>query len=492
MEKRMEKNYLNGKWIHGKGDPISSVDPNTGLEKNIINSVSEDQLKNVIEDAHIAFQKWSKFELKDRINLVSKIKDQIIEAYGNEGEKTHLKSVITQDVGKRLPEADIEVIETSDMIESFTKQVKEIFIDHEIKLDENLWSDKKSIVVYEPKGVVGIIKAWNYPLEVPIWSIIPAILAGNTVVFKPSENAMNVGIEIAKLFDHAGFPKGVFNLVLGDSVIGEKIVENPKISMISFTGSVSVGRKISINCANQIKDCSLELSGNDAAIVDKNVNIELAVNGLVWGAFCNSGQVCVGVKRALIHSDIYEEVRNKLIEKTNALKHSIDYGPLISNKQVQSVEKLISDAVLNRGKVITGGDRVSGNEGFYFKPTVIENLNDKMKLFNEECFGPVLPICKFDNYDEAIQIANNSNYGLGASVWTSNKKLARDLANQLNVGMVWINDVNVAFATAPWTGRKNSGGGIDLSKHGILEYVNLKHINSEFTSFSKREWWYPY
>lgn len=488
----MEENYINGKWISGAGGIISKTNPNTGKIEKKYNSISLQQLSQAIEAAKDAFLKWSILDIKERVKYANKLRDLLIEAYGDEGEATQLKKMISNEIGKRIPEADIEVIESSDMVDYFASKAEEIFGEYGIELNKELWPDKKSEIFYEPYGVVGIIKAWNYPLEIPIWSIVPAVLAGNTVIFKPSEHAIEVGIQLAKLFDKAGFPKGVFNLVIGASEVGKLIVEHSSVKMISFTGSVKAGKEISLSCAKQLKKCSLELSGNDAAIVDKDINVELVANGLIWGAFCNSGQVCVGVKRVFIHNDVIDEVKNKILEKVKDLEPRRDYGPIISLTQLEYIEELVNNAKNNDGQVLHGGKRIETEKGFYFEPTIIENLNQKMRLFKHECFGPILPLVGYNTYDECIKLANNSSYGLGASVWTKNEDIARKLAKQLDVGMVWVNDVNVAYANAPWTGRKESGSGIDLSIHGMLEYVRIKHFNYEFTGSSKRLWWYPY
>lgn len=485
------QNYINGNWIDSES-VIDSINPNTGELLGVIPNSNLTETQFAVKSARNAFVKWSQTTIDYRIEILKKVVAFLIDEYGEEGQVTPLKQLISNEVGKRLPEADIEVIESSDMIQYFIDNAKNILKEREISLNQDLWSQKESILTFEPRGVIAIIKPWNYPLEVPIWSIAPALVSGNTIVFKPSEHSTFVAIELIKIFEKAGIPKGVINLISGDGSTGHFLVNNDDINMISFTGSQKIGKEINIIAASKFIKCSLELSGNDAAIVDESANLELAANGLVWGAFCNSGQVCVGVKRAYIHKNIIINLTSSIVEKTNKLIKDKDYGPIISKKQLSLIDAFVKDAVTKGAKVLTGGKIIESVEGFYYPPTVLINVSKEMRLIKEECFGNILPIIEFSNMDEAINYANDSNYGLGASVWSTNEENYNLLTSKIKAGMVWVNDVNVAFPEAPWSGIKNSGGGIDLSDFGLLEYVNLKHINTEISSENKRNWWYPY
>jgi len=412
--------------------------------------------------------------------------------YGDEGKPTDLKSLITNEMGKRLQEADIEVIESSDMVAYFSENGERLLAQKVLTLNTDLWPTKKSIVEYVPVGVVGVIKTWNYPLELPIWTIAPALIAGNTIVFKPSEHSPFVGIEIGKIFERAGLPNGVLNIITGCGKTGEYLVEHKGVNMIDFTGSVETGRKIAMSCAASLKKYNLELGGNDAAIVCDDADLELTSNGLVWGAFCNSGQVCVGVKRAFIDKSMKEEILQKILNKTNALVPGKDYGPIISESQLSEIENFISDAITKGAEVLSGGKQIKGKSGLYYPPTVLIGVTSDMRIMREECFGPLLPIMFVNDTDEAINFANDSIYGLGASIWTVDKNKGIDIARKIQSGMVWINDVNVAFPEAPWGGIKSSGIGIALSDQAIYEYTEYKHISIEQSDEQKRIWWYPY
>jgi acyl-CoA reductase-like NAD-dependent aldehyde dehydrogenase len=326
----------------------------------------------------------------------------------------------------------------------------------------------------------------------PIWALAAALIAGNTVVFKPSEHSSFVGLEIGKLFEEAGLPPGVLNILTGDGEVGKMLVRHEGIDMVTFTGSVSVGREIAEQCGKRLIKCSLELGGNDPAIVEPDVDLELAANGLVWGAFCNSGQVCVSANRVFVSQKIAEDLTKRIVQKTKALRVTTDFGPIVSAEQLVTIEEQVKDAVSKGATVLVGGQRLEHDGGFFYAPTVLTNVSSSMRLMTEECFGPILPIITVSNTKEAVELANLSTYGLGASVWTSDLVKGREIADKIESGMVWINDVNVAFPETPWGGIKCSGGGTDLSDWGLYEYVHRKHINVETSASTRRDWWYPY
>lgn len=488
---KIGKNYIGGSWIEGD-EYIKTIDPNTGKPLGKIIKSDQNMINLAIKSARESLHEWKTFTVEARSKILRNAVDILISEYGEEGKPTPLKELISMEVGKRLPEADIEVIESSDMVSYYSDSATNFLSPRQLELDKELWPTKSSKVLFEPKGVVAIIKAWNYPLEVPIWSIAPALAAGNTIVFKPSEHSSFVGLELARIFDKAGIPKGVFNVITGDGRTGELLVNSRGIDMVSFTGSIKTGKEIERVCqSNGIKSI-LELSGNDAAIVLKDADSELTSNGLVWGAFCNSGQVCVGVKRAFVHESVFESVLEKTILKTKDLKPKVEYGPIISLKQLESIKLFVNDAKTKGGKILTGGNEIESIDGYYFEPTIIVDVTDDMLLMQEECFGPLLPLIKFSSLEKAIHSANNTKYGLGASIWTENTEKAEEIASQLEVGMVWVNDVNVAYPQAPWGGIKSSGSGIDLSEFSLYEYTNIKHLNFDNSKDQRRAWWYPY
>lgn len=483
--------YVNGKWVEGK-ESFKTFNPSTGEVFGSVYAGSIEDVDVAVAAARRAFPSWRALGSNQRAEIVGKVVDLLVERYGKQGEPTELKTLIMTEMGKRLPEADIEVIETSDMLAFFVKRGPELLEPRPLELNQELWPTKKSFVLFEPIGVVGVIKPWNYPLELPIWAIGPALVAGNTVVFKPSEHASFVGLEIARLFAEASLPAGVLNVITGEGETGKLLVQHDGVDMIAFTGSIPVGREIAIECAKRLRKYTLELGGNDAAVVEPDVDLELAANGLVWGAFCNSGQVCVRTKRAFVHMRVADHLTKLIVEKTRALRPGIDFGPIVSREQLEKVERQVKDAVRKGAKVLVGGRRAEVKNGFYFEPTVLSEVNTSMDLMKEECFGPVLPIVSVSDTEEAVRLANDTPYGLGGSVWTSDLKHGEELAQSLQAGMVWVNDVNVAFPEAPWGGIKQSGPGMELSEWGLYEYVHKKHVSVETSNETRRAWWYPY
>ncbi|MBA5249198.1 MAG: aldehyde dehydrogenase [Gammaproteobacteria bacterium] len=486
------KHYINGNYISGGIGFMQTVNPYTLQPFSKIEIGSDNEINFAVTSAKEAFSKWKYIGVTKRIDYVKKIASWLENEYGETGYKTKLKELIKNEMGKPLPETDIEIIESVDFINYFCNEATNSLNVKKNKLDNSLWPNKKSIQVIEPIGVIGIIKPWNYPLEMIIWSMIPALLTGNTVVIKPSEKSSLVALELAKAVKFSNIPDGVVNIVTGNSGTGKKLVAHKNIGMISFTGSVDAGKNVSLSCAKNLKKCTLELGGNDCAIVTKNANIDLAVNGIIWGSFTNAGQVCVGIKQVLVEKSIADILIKKLVEKTRLLKIGKDIGPIVDESQLNIALSMLQDAKNKGAKFLTGGTRNKELDGYFLNPAIITNLKENMELVNKECFAPVMPIYTVDSINDAIKIANNSKYGLGASIWTENKLEVESLASQLNVGMIWHNDVNIAFPSAVWSGRKNSGLGQELSATSFEEYGYKKHICFEESYDSSRDWWYPY
>ncbi|MCU1294667.1 MAG: feaB [Bryobacterales bacterium] len=490
MKIRTGRNYINGAWMTHERT-FASVDPSTGRTLGTVALSREPEVDAAVTAAREAFRSWATTDVGERCRLVAAIASSLVSEYGEQLKESPLKNLITSEVGKRLPEADIEVIESSDMVSFFAVKAPDILGTRSLQLNADLWPTKRSRVVFEPIGVVAVIKPWNYPLELPLWSIAPALVAGNTVVFKPSEHSPLIGLEIARLCEQAGIPKGVVNVVTGDGETGRLLAQHPGVNKVSFTGSVGVGRRIGEDCGRRFLPHSLELGGNDAAIVLADVDVELAANGLVWGAFCNIGQVCVRPKRVLLHRSLREKLVDLIRAKTDEMRVDIDYGPMISERQRSTTASFVADAVSRGANLVAGGGAID-KEGFYYAPTVLTDVPPDAEVMREECFGPVMPVMFFDSESDAVALANASEYGLAASIWTTSTVTFERIAPQLNVGMVWMNDVNVAFPEAPWGGRKMSGIGAELSEFAILDYTRMKHVCVEASTEQRRAWWYPY
>lgn len=489
MRPMTEANYIAGKWIDAL-QPSPVLSPRDGEQLGVIDRASSVLVAEAVGAAAAALDNWAERRVEDRCRFLGKFADLLVREYGNEGQPSPLKELIRREMGKTLPEADVEVIESSDMVRYFADHAPALLSEQTVRIQSEMWASKKSIVRFEPHGVVGIIKPWNYPLEIPLWSIGPALAAGNTIVFKPSELSSLVGLQIGKLFEEAGLPAGVLNIVTGGAETGRAIVENADVSMISFTGSVATGREISERAGGRLAVVNVELGGVDAAVVLNDANLELASNGVLWGAVCNSGQVCVGTKRVFVASEIFDEVEASVTGKAEQLRKDVDYGPIVSLAQLEKIEQQVQRAIDQGAKVACGGHRIGG---LYYAPTVLVDVAPSMDIVREECFGPVIPLIRYKGDDHEVELlVNDSKYGLGASIWTGDLGRGTRLANRLQVGMVWINDVNVAFAEAPWSARRNSGHGVELSSWGLHEYTTIKHISIEESDAVRRDWWYPY
>jgi acyl-CoA reductase-like NAD-dependent aldehyde dehydrogenase len=485
------RHFVDGVYLPETPRTFERLAPATGQPFSRTAIGDSSTVNGAVASARSALQGWGELPIERRAEFVSAIGDWLVKAYGSPGELTDLKRLIHEEVGKPAPEADIEVIETSDFVAYFCRIAAEQWKTQSPQLDENLWATKTSFISRRPVGVVAIVKPWNYPLEMIGWSLAPALLCGNTVVIKSSERSPTVSDVFARISKDIGLPKGVLNVVHGDESTSRMLVEHAGVDLVSFTGSVGVGRQIASVCGATGKRSLLELGGNDPAIVLDDVDLELAANGLVWGAFCNAGQVCVGVKRVLVNSVIADRLTALVLDKTRALSLGRDIGPMIDARQIALVQSFVDDA-RKKGAIIATGGKDADLPGSFYLPTVIEGLNSEMNLWNQECFGPILPIRTFSSDDEAIALANDSDYGLGASVWTSDIVRGRQLASRLSAGMTWINDVNVAFPQAPWGGIKASGKSFELSANAFSEYSSLHHLSIENSAEKTRLWWYPY
>lgn len=340
----------------------------------------------------------------------------------------------------------------------------------------------QSEVRREPVGVCAGFVPFNFPLFMTIWKAVPPMLMGNTVVIKSSPLTPLASVEFVRACQAAGVPDGVINIVHGDRVAGEELVRHPGVDHITFTGSTDVGRKVMIGAASTVKRLTLELGGKSPSIVLRDADLELATRGTLFAAFMHAGQACVATTRFLVPESRYEEAVELLRDRTEVLQVGVaedfatDVGPLISQAQFERVHQMVQRAVEQGAKVITGGERVDVTEGgFFYRPTVLGDVTEDMEIAQEEVFGPVLVLMKYADVQDAIRIANNSKYGLGAAVW-GNTVDAREVAARLQAGTVWINDYGVLSPNGCFGGYKQSGFGREFGPEGMLEYTQLKHV----------------
>jgi succinate-semialdehyde dehydrogenase/glutarate-semialdehyde dehydrogenase len=359
---------------------------------------------------------------------------------------------------------------------------------------------KRSRFAYEPLGVVGVIAPWNYPWSIPFGEVAFALMAGNGVVLKPSELTPLVGQRIQDTFERAGLPEGLVRTVHGDGAVGQALVES-SVAKIFFTGSVEVGRRVGMACASRMKGSVLELGGKDPMIVCSDANLLNAISGCLWGGFANAGQTCAGIERVYVERAVADRFVEGVVQGAKALTvgdpmdWDTEIGPMVSREQLDIVRSLVDDAVAAGATLRCGGQReLPGMNGAgFYAPAVLTGVTHDMRIMREEIFGPVVPITVVDSLDEAVALANDSDFGLGASVWTMNRPKSERLARRLDAGMVWANDhmYSHGAASTSWGGVKDSGLGRSHSKFGLYECVNVKLMSWE-PSRTRDFWWHPY
>jgi acyl-CoA reductase-like NAD-dependent aldehyde dehydrogenase len=476
-----------------KENLIECFNPATQEKLCEIPFTSESEILLITKKSKEAFFIWSSLGIEKRTEYLKNIYNIII------SEKNNIAQIITKNNGKPLAESYLtEIASTLQVMEYFIKNGSKLLSNKELALGP-LYPTKKSFIEYDPIGVIGIIEPWNYPFYLPFSAITKALITGNTFIFKPSSTVSAVGKLIEEILNKSEIPKGVANVIYGNSKTADTLINSEEIDKIVFTGSVGVGKKIAEACSKRLIPVCLELGGKDPAIVINDSNIDYAAGGILWGAISNCGQACASTERVYVQSEIYNEFADKISYLTkqlkvgNGLDDDTDVGPLINEEQLIKIQDHVNDSVKKGAKVLCGGKRID-REGYFFEPTVLTNVTHSMKVMQEETFGPVIPIMKFEEIEEAIHLANDSKYGLAASIWTSNNDTAKKIASSLNCGTVWINDSLFlqAHPACPWTGYKESGYGNST----VYDFTKPKHINFDNGFIPgirpKSYWWYPY
>ena len=378
-------------------------------------------------------------------------------------------------MGKAIKESLSEIDKCAWVMEFFGDNGT-IFIN-----DETVNTDaRKSLIAFDPLGIIGSIMPWNFPYWQTLRFAAPSLIAGNTIILKPASATLQCGIEIENMFKKIGAPDGIFQTVVGDSSVAEMLID-ADINAITFTGSVSVGAKVAQRAMSQLKKCVLELGGSDPFIVCDDADVEKASDGAVKGRFINCGQSCIASKRFFVTKKVASEFIEKFVEKTeklkvgNPLSEDMDIGPLVNSKALDNIDSFVTDAMKNGAEVPTGGKRIGG-KGYFYSPTVLTKVSSRMRVAQEETFGPVAPITIVDDEWKALELANDSEFGLGASIWTQDLDKAERFSRIIKSGMVSVNNVVISDPRVPFGGIKKSGIGRELSRYGMLEFVNIKSI----------------
>ncbi|HAU1341599.1 TPA: aldehyde dehydrogenase family protein [Legionella pneumophila] len=471
--------YIDGKFTLAKSGTTRDIfDPANGeLIARVPESAKEDAIL-AIKAARKAFDEgeWRKSLALDRGKLLFKLADLI------RANAKKLAELETRNCGKPLPEAEFDVTDAANCFEFYGGLATKIHGE-----TMSVPANSFSYVVREPIGVCGQIIPWNFPLLMAAWKLAPALAAGNTVVLKPSELTPITALELFKLIDQCGFPAGVVNLITGPGIgVGEELANNAMVDKVAFTGGSATGRKIMQAATGNLKKISLELGGKNPNIVFADCDLEMAIDGALFGAFANQGEVCSAGSRLLVERSIHKKIVEGMLKKIPNIKlgHGLDagvkMGPLVSSAHREKVESYVKLGMEEGAKLLCGGKRPTGSEfakGNFFEPTIFDEVKSTMRIAREEIFGPVLVVIPFDTEEEAIRIANDTDYGLSGAVWTKSVTRAHRVTSQIRAGILWVNHYHPTYNEMPWGGYKQSGAGRELGLYGIESYLEVKQVN---------------
>jgi acyl-CoA reductase-like NAD-dependent aldehyde dehydrogenase len=480
--------------IHIAARKVSSVNPATGKMLRELECASESEVQAAVTRARAAQMAWSDLGVQKRIAILREFQRRLHE------KKLEIAEAITQEAGKPVAEAlTTEVLVVLDAARFLIENAHCLLRDEPVPHGNLATKLKRGRLVREAYGVVGIISPWNYPFSIPATETLAALVAGNAVVLKPSEFTSLVALELESLLHAAGVPQDAFQVVIGDGATGAALIHS-NIDKLVFTGSVATGKRIAAAAAERLLPVVLELGGKDPMLVLDDADLDVASSAAVWGAFVNAGQTCLSVERCYVHRSRYEEFLRVCAEKTKKLRvgHGLDretdVGPMIHERQLRIVELQVEDAVARRARILAGGARLPELGKNFYAPTVLGDVTHEMSIMREETFGPVLPVMAFDSDDEAVRLANDSEYGLAASVWTRDRARGECLARRIQAGTVMVNDVVSCFgiSEAPHGGVKSSGVGRAHGRFGLEEMVRLKYLDVDLVPGMKKVWWYGY
>jgi acyl-CoA reductase-like NAD-dependent aldehyde dehydrogenase len=473
---------------------LESFSPLDGERLGAAPTVRPDQVQSVVDDVASVQPFWAQLPLGDRARYMRRAAQAIIDQLDD------LAHLLTREQGKPINESyAMELLPTIDSLRWLADAGPGILEDERIPLPVVI-KQKRARFTFEPLGVVGVIAPWNYPWSIPFGEVAIALMAGNGVVLKPASLTPLLGERIREVFERAGVPEGLVRTVHGGGAVGQALVES-SVAKIFFTGSIEVGRRVGEECARRMKGSVLELGGKDPMIVCADANVRNAVSGCLWGGFANAGQTCSGIERVYVVEEIAERFVEGVVEGARHLRvgdpgdYDTEIGPMVSREQFELVRELVDDAVASGATLHCGGplDVAAHQRGSFFAPAVLTGVTHEMRIMREEIFGPVVPMVTVASEDEAIALANDSEFGLGASVWTMNRAKGERIAERIQAGMVWINDhmFSHGACSCSWGGVKESGLGRSHSKFGLWECVNIKLVTWE-PSRTRDFWWHPY
>lgn len=478
---------------------ISSLNPATGEVLRTFESAGTGEVLGAIDRARTAQRAWAETGVLKRISVLREFQGLLLR------KKLEISEGITREAGKPVAEAlTTEVLVVLDAAQFLIDNAYRLLRDEPVPHANLAMKLKRGRLLREPYGVIGIVSPWNYPFSIPATEALAALIAGNAVILKPSEFTSLVALDLARLLHAAGVPPDVFQVVVGDGATGAALIgsrsETGGIDKLVFTGSVATGKRIAVLAAERLLPVLLELGGKDPMLVLDDADVDIASSAAVWGAFVNAGQTCLSVERCYVHGSLYEPFLKACVEKTRKLRvgdgmdRGTDVGPMIHERQLHVVESHVEDAVANGARIMAGGSRIPELGPNFYQPTVLADVTHEMRIMREETFGPVLPVMAFDSDEQAVGLANDSEFGLAASIFTRDNARGERLARRIHAGTVMVNDVVSCFgiSEAPHGGVKASGLGRAHGRFGLEEMVRLKYVDSDLMPGMKKVWWYGY
>ena len=465
--------YVDGKWVDAEGGKTFAVtNPATGELLGTVPNLGAVETRRAIEAADAAWPAWRAKTAKERCAILRKWADLMM------ANQEDLAVIMTAEQGKPLTESRGEIGYAASFIEWFAEEGRRVYGDtipgHQ--------PDKRIVVIKQPVGVCAAITPWNFPAAMITRKVGPALAAGCTMVSKPASATPFSALALAELAERAGVPKGVFSVVTGSAkAVGGEMTSNPLVRKVTFTGSTEIGKVLLEQCARTVKKTSMELGGNAPFIVFDDADLDAAADGAIASKYRNAGQTCVCANRILVQDKVYDTFAAKLAERVakfkvgNGLEPGVTIGPLIDEAAVKKVEEHVSDAIAKGAKVVTGGKRHSLG-GLFFEPTILANVNPSMKVTKEETFGPVAPLFRFETDEDAIRLANDTEFGLAAYFYARDLGRVWRVAEGLESGIVGINTGLISTAEAPFGGVKESGLGREGSKYGMEEFLEIKYL----------------
>src|SRR5438874_12875010 len=448
---------------------IETVNPANGKVLRRFRASTRTDVEKSVEKARKAFEKWRELAPAKRADFLQRAAKML------RSRKDQLGRIMTLEMGKTIKESVPEVAKCAWALEYFAENGPRFLNPEAAKTDAS-----DSYVAFEPLGVIGSIMPWNFPLWQCVRFAAPSLMVGNTAVFKPSSITPQSGLALQNAFESTGSIPGCFNIVLGSAQVANHLIESDTVA-ISFTGSVNAGRTVAQSASSQLKKFVLELGGSDPFIVLEDADIEAASTGAVAGRFINNGQSCIATKRIFVVKQDLDKFLEKFVKKTRSLKvgdplsPETDIGPMVRQEAVKNLDAQVKDALKRGAHLEHGGERLR-RKGSFYAPTILTNVTPEMRIMKEETFGPAAPVIVVKDENEAIRLANRSEFGLGATVWGIDTRRAEKVAREVSAGLVTVNNVVVSDPRMPFGGVRHSGIGRELSRYGMLEFTNIKSV----------------